>query len=218
MRVRISPARVYLVATTKRWRLPGSPLPTSSSVWPLWCLLAVRSIRCEGAGPARRDRLGALPSCYARGVHRVMILGGLAIAAGLVVGCDASPATASGLVLATLDTHHFCDMSSIVEVRLQARWQACLEDEPGCEAPPRPEVDGDRYTCPASDARHELGVELERPGRYRFEALAIPTAGAPMAECFVDPDTGEAFVELPRARLSAASPLVLDEHGPCPDR
>jgi hypothetical protein len=33
--------------------------------------------------------------------------------------------------------------------------------------------DGDRHTCPATDADRELGVSLTHPGRYRIEAVAV---------------------------------------------
>jgi hypothetical protein len=143
---------------------------------------------------------------------------GLAVL-GLVAaaGCDeAEPAEAGALLLGTIDTHHFCDTAEVVEVRLRAHWQACAEGEEGCEAPPHPRAEGDRYTCPATDATHELGVSLTHPGRYRVEAVAVPTAGEPRLECFVDPETGDTRIELPRDRLWSQSPVVLDEHGACP--
>lgn len=132
-------------------------------------------------------------------------------------GCDApEPADPGAVLLATLDTHHFCDMDAVVEVRLRAHWQACAEGEPGCEPPPRTQLEGDRATCPATDATRELGVSLTHSGRYRVEAVAVLTTGGPRLECFVDPDTGDTRIELPDERLRGASPVVLDEHGPCP--
>lgn len=131
-------------------------------------------------------------------------------------GCDEPEPEDGALLLATIDTHHFCDMDVVVEVRLRAHWQACAAGEQGCEPPPRTVIDGDRHTCPATDATRELGVSLTHAGRYRVEAVAVPTTGEPRLECFVDPDTGDTRIELPRARLWDQTPVVLDEHGPCP--
>jgi hypothetical protein len=119
-------------------------------------------------------------------------------------------------VVATIDTHHFCDMDAVVEVRLRAHWQACPQAQRECEPPPRTMIEGDRYTCPATDATHELGVSLTHPGRYRMEAVAMLTTGLEERECFVDPTTGDTRIELPEARLVGAAPVVLDEHGDCP--
>lgn len=130
-------------------------------------------------------------------------------------GCDAPEQADEAALLATLDTHHFCDMDAVVEVRLRAHWQACTAGERGCEPPPATVVDGDRYTCPATDATHELGVALTHPGRYRVEAVAVLTTLQEQPECFVDPSTGDTRIELCRERLEQA-PVVLDEHGPCP--
>lgn len=137
-------------------------------------------------------------------------------------GCDgleANPEQDGWLLLATLDTHHFCDMDPVVEVRVRAHWQACAATEPGCEPPEATVIDGDRYTCPATDAHYDLGVMLTRPGRYRVEAVAELTTGQEQPECFVDPESeaaGDVAIELPRTRLEGPSPVVLAEHGPCP--
>jgi hypothetical protein len=139
-----------------------------------------------------------------------------AMALGLGSGCDAPERADDAPLLATLDTHHFCDMDAVVEVRLRAHWQACVAGEPGCEPPPATIADGDRYTCPATDATHELGVSLTHPGRYRVEAVAVLTTLQEQPECFVDPSTGDTRIELSRERLLEQAPVVLDEHGPCP--
>lgn len=139
----------------------------------------------------------------------------LVVALVLGPACDEAEPEGS-LLLGTIDTHHFCDMDAVVEVRLRAYWQACAQGEEGCEPPPRTQVEGDRYTCPATDATHELGVSLTHPGRYRVEAVAVLTVGQPRLECFVDPETGGTQIELPLDRLMDRAPVVLDEHGPCP--
>jgi len=140
----------------------------------------------------------------------------LGLALATASACDAPAPEDGTLLLATIDTHHFCDDSAVTEVRLRAHWQACAADEPGCEPPPHTVIDGDRYTCPATDATHELGVSLTHTGRYLVEAVAVLTTGAPRLECFVDPSTDDTRIELPRSRLEEPSPVVLDEHGPCP--
>ncbi len=147
------------------------------------------------------------------------LVAGLAMALALVPGsgCDEpEPADDGALLVGTIDIHHFCDMDAVVEVRLRAHWQACAMGDQGCEPPPRTQIEGDRATCPATDAIRELGVSLTHPGRYRVEAVAELTPGAPRIECFVDPDTDDTKIELPAERLRATTPLVLDEHGPCP--
>ena len=138
---------------------------------------------------------------------------GLVLAAA--AGCDEPEPTLGSLLVGTIDAHHFCDMDAVVEVQLRAHWQACAEGEQGCEPPPRTQLEGDRATCPATDATRDLGVSLTRPGRYRIEAVAVLTAGQPRIECFVDPETGSTQIEVTRDRLQDA-PVVLDEHGPCP--
>lgn len=150
---------------------------------------------------------------------------GLAAGLGVLAGCEPSEGAqeAEGsLLLATLDTHHFCDMDPVVAVRLRALWQACPAVQADCE-PPQAEsavVEGDRFTCPATDAQHDLGVRLFHPGRYRIEAVAELTTGRERLECFVDPDTGDLEIELPEDRLwseaRGQTPVVLDEHEPCP--
>lgn len=151
---------------------------------------------------------------------RFLAAGAVLVALAAGPGCDASEpdegADEGALLLGTIDTHHFCDMDAVVEVRLRAHWQACAEVEPGCEPPPRTQLEGDRYTCPATDATHELGVSLTHPGRYRVEAEAVLTVGPPRRECFVDPESGDTRIELPLDRLASRAPVVLDEHGPCP--
>jgi hypothetical protein len=137
------------------------------------------------------------------------------LTAGLGWGCEPEPDDGA-LVLAIIDTHHFCDQDEVVEVRLRAHWQACPQVQRECQPPPRTVVEGDRYTCPATDATHELGVSLTHPGRYRMEAVAITTTGLERLECFVDPATGDTRIELSEDRLVGPSPLVLDEHGECP--
>lgn len=138
----------------------------------------------------------------------------LLVAAGL--GCDVPEPVEGALLLGTLDTHHFCDMDAVVEVRLRAWWQACPQAQRECEPPPHTQVQGDRYSCPATDATHELGVSLTHPGRYRIEAVALLTTGREEVECFVDPTRGDTQIELPEARLEGEAPVVLDEHGACP--
>jgi hypothetical protein len=142
--------------------------------------------------------------------------GAIVLAAGVVGGCQAPAPEAGALVLATLDTHHFCDDAAVVEVRLRAHWQACPQADRECSPPPRTVIEGDRYTCPATDATHELGVSLTHPGRYRMEAVARLTTGQEERECFVDPASGDPRIELPEARLLGQAPVVLDEHGECP--
>lgn len=148
--------------------------------------------------------------CPPTGLRRAALLA-LALA-----GCEEPSPEEGALVLATLETHRFCDDAAVVEVRLRAHWLACPQDEPACE-PPRPaEVEGDRYGCPATDATHTLGVRLLAAGRYRVEAVAHPTVGQAWVECFMDPATGDAQIEVPADRLDGQDPVVLDEHGPCP--
>ena len=134
----------------------------------------------------------------------------------VATGCDESSAGDGDLVLGRVDAFHFCDANGIESVRMGARWLACAADEPDCVPPPDTEIEGDLMTCPSTSPRRELGVELPGPGRYRVEALANHTAGDSFTECFVDPDTGSTEVELPRGRLDGPSPLVLEEHQPCP--
>lgn len=131
-------------------------------------------------------------------------------------GCDEPEPTDGALLVGTIDVHHFCDMDPVIEVRLRAHWQACAEGEQGCEPPPRTQLEGDRATCPATDATRDLGVSLTHPGRYRIEAVAVPTTGQPRIECFVDPETGSTEIELTHDRLLGGAPVVLDEHGACP--
>ena len=130
-------------------------------------------------------------------------------------GCDEPQRLEGGLVLGTIEAQRLCDVNA-VEVRLVAHWLACPAVEPECEAPDPAQVEGDRFSCPAAAATHPLGVELTHPGVHRFEAVVVPTSGPPEAECFVDPQGGSIEVQLPSERLFAASPVVLDEHGPCP--
>lgn len=138
----------------------------------------------------------------------------------LGVGCSPPEPAEGALLLATLDTHHFCDMDAVLGVRLRAHWQACPATERECEPPPRTVLEGDRYTCPATDAHYDLGVRLTHPGRYRVEAVAELTPDGELVECFVDPDSGDARIELPTERLEgdddAQAVVVLPEHGPCP--
>ncbi len=143
-------------------------------------------------------------------------MGLAALVAATGSGCDAPEPDEGSLLLATLDTHHFCDMDAVVEVRLQAYWQACPEAQRECEPPPNPEIEGDRYSCPATDPTHQLGVSLTHPGRYRIEAVAGLVTGEQVVECFVDPTRGDTQIELPEARLVGRAPVVLDEHGACP--
>lgn len=163
---------------------------------------------------------GADRVCYARAPMRRPRTRGWGAALVLcAVACDEPEPADGALLLATLDAHHFCDMDGVVGVHLRARWQACAATEPGCEAPPSPAdavMDGDRLTCPATDATRDLGVRLTLPGRYRIEAVAEHTAADDRVECFVDPDTGGTRIELPEDRLADESPVVLHEHGPCP--
>lgn len=130
-------------------------------------------------------------------------------------GCEEPEPIEGTLLVGTIDTHHFCDMDAVVEVQLRAYWQACAEGEPGCEPPPRTQLEGDRATCPATDAARDLGVSLSHPGRYRIEAVAVLTTGEPRIECFVDPESGSTQIELTAERLRNAS-VVLEEHGACP--
>lgn len=143
---------------------------------------------------------------------------GLGVAMALAVGpgCDEPEPLIDALLVGTIDTHHFCDMEDVVEVRLRAHWEDCAEGEEGCEPPPRTQFEGDRYSCPATDGFYHLGVSLPHSGRYRIEAVAVLTTGEPRLECFIDPYTDDTHVELPRDRLLGLVPVVLDEHEPCP--
>jgi hypothetical protein len=143
-------------------------------------------------------------------------LAGLWVALAVGVACDPPEPVEGARLLVTLDTHRLCDTSAVVEVRLRASWQACPADERDCEPPPRTVIEGDRYTCPATDATHRLGVMLTHPGRYRVEAVAVLATGERAPECFLDPMTGEARIELSSERLGQQAPVVLDEHEPCP--
>lgn len=143
-------------------------------------------------------------------------LGGLLLVATVAGGCDPAEPLDGGLLLGTIDTHHFCDVDT-VEVRLRAHWLACAEQDPDCEPPEATVVDGDRFTCPATEATRDLGVELSHAGRYRIEAVRILTSGPSVLECFTDPATGDTGVELPPERLFGASVVRLDQHGPCPE-
>lgn len=149
-------------------------------------------------------------------VRRAMMFG---VALGLVAvaaGCDAAAPGPGEVLLGTIDTRHFCDFDPVVGVRLRARWVGCAEAEPGCEPPESLVVQGDRFTCPATDPSRDLGVDLLEGGRYRVEAVAEQTSMPPRIECFVDPRSGELDVDLPWSRLSDETPVRLLEHGPCP--
>ncbi len=132
-----------------------------------------------------------------------------------LVGCDVESESGS-LLLVTVDTAHFCDDSGVESVQLVARWLQCASDDAQCEPPDAQRIEGDRLTCPATDAQRTLGVSLSGPGRYQVEAVVMHTADPPRAECYVDPQSGSTEVDLPDDRLQGSSPVALDELGPCP--
>lgn len=152
-----------------------------------------------------------------RGAGRIAGAGAGALALALALtGCDDEPERLEGgLVLGTVDAFRLCDVNA-TELRVVAQWLACPPQQPDCEPPEATEVKGDRFSCPSAGPTVALGVEPTSPGRYQVEVRSVNVSGPDERECFVDPDTGEAFVDLPAERLFEGSPVGLDEHGACP--
>lgn len=140
----------------------------------------------------------------------------LTVGGGLGCEPEATGPTPGALVLGTVDTAEFCDRDEVVSVQISATWLGCLAERPDCDEPTEVVSEGDRYSCPATDPQRLLGVELTRPGSYRFEAVATLTTGPPLHHCFVDPQTDEPTVELPRAAVEDGQTVRLPHHEPCP--
>jgi hypothetical protein len=100
---------------------------------------------------------------------------------------DTDGAEPRAVLFGNVDIDEHCDIVGAIEVILRARQVGC-EQSP-CTLPAEPEtLDGDRYSCPATQDTAILGVEVDAGGRYVVEAVAIlTTQEEEPQECFVAP-------------------------------
>lgn len=144
--------------------------------------------------------------------------GGLdAIGGDAESGAQGSAAT----LLGEIDTNLFCDMVGLVDVLLEATPVGCAPDDDGCDLPEPPVTRaGTVFTCPATDPRALLGVEVELAATYRVEARGRFTTGESVARCFRRKDeTGGGFeVGVSSAEVAESAQIQLQTPAePCPE-
>lgn len=93
---------------------------------------------------------------------------------------DAGP---GATLLGRVDVVRFCDRVGVVEVVFRAERIDCPPGD-ACDPVVSIAFEGTRYTCPATEAEALMGVEVNEPGIYLVEAVAVFTADGEASECF----------------------------------
>ncbi|MCR9160460.1 MAG: hypothetical protein ACE37F_27575 [Nannocystaceae bacterium] len=102
----------------------------------------------------------------------------------------------SVLLLAAVSTEGPCNTVGVTGVQLVARRVGCEAAPPApCTLPAEPPtLEGDAFSCPASDPSRLLGVEVDEGGRYEVQSVIEFTTGEREARCHVEGGNPEVLV------------------------
>ena len=112
---------------------------------------------------------------------------------------DATPGggnPGSVLLLAAVGTEGPCNTVGVTQVQLVARRVGCEAAPPApCTLPADPPtIEGDAFSCPATDPSRLLGVEVVDAGRYEVQSVIEFTDGVREARCHVEGGDPEVLV------------------------
>lgn len=112
---------------------------------------------------------------------------------------DATPGggnPGSVLLLADVSTEGPCNTVGVTQVQLVAIRVGCEAAPPApCTLPAEPPtIEGDAFSCPATDPSRLLGVEVVDGGRYQVQSVIEFTTGDREARCHVESGDPEILV------------------------
>lgn len=123
----------------------------------------------------------------------------------------------SVLLLAAVSTEGPCNAVGATQVQLVARQIGCEAGAPApCTLPADPPtIDGDVFSCPATEPSRLLGVEVVEAGRYEVQSVIEFTTGEREARCHVE--GGDPEVLVTSAQVESGMVRMLDDGaGACP--